>query len=169
MPFIVHNLQSFLFFRKWISVKLVFQKTYKVTGRFYIKITSISVLSIPIVKIRQSHNLLIFVMGITVPRKGHHIDDLVQDCSNSSALAMELLQSCNKPSILNSPIHFQPCFTSSLFLCPSSPCGDLHMGSMFDWSNLQYCFTSSLFLCPSSPCGDLHMGSICMTFPMLIT
>ena len=23
-----------------------------------------------------------------------HIDDLVQDCSNSSALAMELLQSC---------------------------------------------------------------------------
>ena len=29
----------------------------------------------------------------------HHIDDLVQDCSNSSALAMELLQSCAKPSI----------------------------------------------------------------------
>ena len=28
-----------------------------------------------------------------------HIDDLVQDCSNSSALAMELLQSCTKPSI----------------------------------------------------------------------
>ena len=25
-------------------------------------------------------------------------DDLVQDCSNSSALAMELLQSCTKPS-----------------------------------------------------------------------
>ena len=29
----------------------------------------------------------------------HHIDGLVQDCSNSSALAMELLQSCTKPSI----------------------------------------------------------------------
>ena len=29
-----------------------------------------------------------------------HIDGLVQDCSNSSALAMELLQSCTKPSIL---------------------------------------------------------------------
>ena len=28
-----------------------------------------------------------------------HIDDLVQDCSNSSALAMELLQSCTAPSI----------------------------------------------------------------------
>ena len=27
-----------------------------------------------------------------------HIDGLVQDCSNSSALAMELLQSCTKPS-----------------------------------------------------------------------
>ena len=26
------------------------------------------------------------------------IDDLAQDCSNSSALAMELLQSCAKPS-----------------------------------------------------------------------
>ena len=28
-----------------------------------------------------------------------YIDGLVQDCSNSSALAMELLQSCAKPSI----------------------------------------------------------------------
>ena len=32
---------------------------------------------------------------------GFDIDDLVQDCSNSSALAMELLQSCPKPSILS--------------------------------------------------------------------
>ena len=30
------------------------------------------------------------------------INDLVQDCSNSIALAMELLQSCTKPSIRNS-------------------------------------------------------------------
>ena len=29
-----------------------------------------------------------------------HIDSLVQDCSISSALAMEILQSCTKPSIL---------------------------------------------------------------------
>ena len=29
----------------------------------------------------------------------YHIDDLVQECSISSALAMEILQSCNKPSI----------------------------------------------------------------------
>ena len=28
-----------------------------------------------------------------------HIDGLVQDCSNPSALKMELLQSCAKPSI----------------------------------------------------------------------
>ena len=28
-----------------------------------------------------------------------YIDGLVQDCSNSSVLAMELLQSCTKPSI----------------------------------------------------------------------
>ena len=26
-----------------------------------------------------------------------HIDGLVEDCGNSSALAMELLQSCTKP------------------------------------------------------------------------
>ena len=30
----------------------------------------------------------------------YYINDLVQDCSNSSALAMELLQSCTNPSIL---------------------------------------------------------------------
>ena len=32
-----------------------------------------------------------------------YIDGLVQDCSNSSALAMELLQSCAKPSICTNP------------------------------------------------------------------
>ena len=32
-----------------------------------------------------------------------YIDSLVQDCSNSSVLAMELLQSCTKPSILHCP------------------------------------------------------------------
>ena len=31
--------------------------------------------------------------------EGHHIDGLVRDCSNSSAIAMELLQSCPNPSI----------------------------------------------------------------------
>ena len=38
------------------------------------------------------------------PHKRHpmpHIDGSVQDCSNSSALAMELLQSCTKPSIFS--------------------------------------------------------------------
>ena len=30
----------------------------------------------------------------------HYLDGLVQDCSNSSALAIELLQSCAKPSVL---------------------------------------------------------------------
>ena len=28
-----------------------------------------------------------------------HIDGLAQDCNNSSVLAMELLQSCAKPSL----------------------------------------------------------------------
>ena len=34
------------------------------------------------------------------------IDSLVQDCSNSSALAMELLQSCTKPSKWYLPCKF---------------------------------------------------------------
>ena len=33
-----------------------------------------------------------------IPVANEHIDCLAQDCSNSSALAMELLQSCAKPS-----------------------------------------------------------------------
>ena len=33
-----------------------------------------------------------------------YIDGLAQNCSNSSALAMELLQSCTEPSIWSSPI-----------------------------------------------------------------
>ena len=39
-----------------------------------------------------------------------NIDGLVQDCSNSSALAMELLQSCTKPWI------YMPCQASMWFL-----------------------------------------------------
>ena len=36
---------------------------------------------------------------VLVPQWQNYIDGLVQHCSNSSALAMELLQSCTKPSI----------------------------------------------------------------------
>ena len=35
----------------------------------------------------------------SIAKATHNIDGLVQDCSNSSVLAMELLQSCTKPSI----------------------------------------------------------------------
>ena len=38
-------------------------------------------------------------LGLTQWSQGLHIDGLVQDCSNSSALTMELLQPCSKPSI----------------------------------------------------------------------
>ena len=34
-----------------------------------------------------------------IPLYQHNVDGLVQDCKNSSALAMELLQSCIKPSM----------------------------------------------------------------------
>ena len=51
------------------------------------------------------------VHGLTVAwMYEHDINGLVQDCSNSSALAMELLQSCTDPSmygsICNKEIHF---------------------------------------------------------------
>ena len=37
-----------------------------------------------------------------------HIDGLVQDCSISSALALEILQSCSKPSIWAYHCHYVP-------------------------------------------------------------
>ena len=44
----------------------------------------------------------------TVPvhpqEREEHIDSLVQDCSNPSTLAMELLHSCTKPSIFGKAI-----------------------------------------------------------------
>ena len=42
------------------------------------------------------------LLGVSVvnSKSNLHFDGLVQDCSNCSALAMELLQSCTKPSIL---------------------------------------------------------------------
>ena len=38
-----------------------------------------------------------------------HVDGLVQDCSNSSVLAMELLQSCTKPSMLYFTLNYLLC------------------------------------------------------------
>ena len=43
-----------------------------------------------------------------------HIDGLVQDCSNSIASALELLQSCPKPSLSSVVIHIQ---ISEVFVC----------------------------------------------------
>ena len=39
-----------------------------------------------------------------------YIDDLVQDCSISSALAMRILQSCTKPSTLHMRVYVCVCF-----------------------------------------------------------
>ena len=46
----------------------------------------------------MQQNMDITGMCVT-PNTGRYIDGLVQDCSNSSALAMELLQSDTKSSI----------------------------------------------------------------------
>ena len=53
------------------------------------------------VYLRFSHACLSgFIIGTWSHIYNKHIDGLEQDCSNSSALAMELLQSCTKPPIL---------------------------------------------------------------------
>ena len=44
----------------------------------------------------------------------HYIDGLVQDCSIASALAMEILQSCTKPSIYRLCIIILRTFLQSL-------------------------------------------------------
>ena len=46
-----------------------------------------------------------------------HYDGLVQDCSNSSALSMELLQSCTKISINLRLKQFDHYFVDHIFKC----------------------------------------------------
>ena len=45
------------------------------------------------------YSVWLLVVTIMMSEHEEHIDGLVQDCSNSSALAMELLQSRTKPSM----------------------------------------------------------------------
>ena len=45
-----------------------------------------------------------------------YIDGSVQDCSNSSALAMELLQSCTKPSISCHYLQYVRSLSLSLYI-----------------------------------------------------
>ena len=59
----------------------------------------------------------------------HNVDSLMQDCSNSIANALELLQFSTKPSIL---LHFQP--SISVALCASWQCR---------WSSQPVCWTST--------------------------
>ena len=47
------------------------------------------------IRIHRKHTLIL----VTQSHVKYHIDGLVQDCSNSIANALELLQSCTKPSI----------------------------------------------------------------------
>ena len=54
----------------------------------------------------------------SLPPEKHIFDGLVHDCSNSSALAMELLQSCTKPSICWSYIHFCVDYLNDRFVLP---------------------------------------------------
>ena len=52
-----------------------------------------------------SNAVLFCVPYICWGHKVQYIDGLVQDCSNYIANALELLQSCTKPSISNNKLH----------------------------------------------------------------
>ena len=52
---------------------------------------------------RQDDQHVCFGQQYAMFKIHHEIDGLVQDCSNSSALPMELLLSCTKPSELRYP------------------------------------------------------------------
>ena len=62
-----------------------------------------SSIGITIIKIRCSHDCLIFVMGIPMLLGHLYIDGLVQERGKSSALAMELHLSCIYQSVLKWP------------------------------------------------------------------
>ena len=51
-----------------------------------------------------------------------HIDGLVQDCNNSIANALELLQSCTKPSICPIEVHFIEVHIHPIQVHLTSPC-----------------------------------------------
>ena len=45
----------------------------------------------------------------------HYLDGLMQDCSNSIANALELLQSCTKPAICTYLLHITSCSRNVIF------------------------------------------------------
>ena len=73
-----------------------------------------------------------------------HIDGLMQDCSISSALAMEILQSCTKPWIWQWP------YMSAMV---SQITGKLTVGSTpcLDWQQRKYRSSALLYLCEENP------------------
>ena len=62
-----------------------------------------------------------------------HIGGLVQDCSISSALALEILQPCTKPSIYQTTIFLNTKGYTLLQHQFSRPCMHVHMGVMSPW------------------------------------
>ena len=62
----------------------------------------------------------------------HYIDDSVQDGSNSSALAMELLQSCTKPSISGHYLY------STVWLRGYIPWGDCNNMTICQWYDTMF-------------------------------
>ena len=80
-----------------------------------------------------------------------YIDGLVPDCSNSSALAMELLQSCTKPSICLGAVVWCRILGASRFgyerpgvfwYQPSVLCG-IH-GDIMTWKHFPHCLPFNL-------------------------
>ena len=69
-----------------------------------------------------------YIGGLTVSLTGrhnrHHVNCLVQDCSISNALAMEILQYCSKPPICSSGN------SQESFLYPFTPVGQFNINML---------------------------------------
>ena len=68
----------------------------------------------------QKNGLFMFLLASEVLKsydKQRHIDGSVQDCSNSSALAMDLLQSCAQPSIYANTLYTDSLYQKHVILC----------------------------------------------------
>ena len=96
------------------------------------------------------------------------IDGLVQDCSNSIANALELLQSCTKPSMskistcLSSMKDFNECIPP----VPMFPCPFVHQSQCFPVPMFPVPMFRARDIPPAPRCSNLTHPQKCSRFPM---
>ena len=118
-------------------------------------------------------NVLVTLAWISNYIAQYHVDGLAQDCSNSIALAMELLQSCTKPSMCD-VVQAQETVVDFIIKVPSHeyrifPYQDentglglsyLHNVNPCIWKDGLYC---EMFVTQMSSCETVSVLLICDT------